>query len=285
LHNNRNGITAEHRIIDAAAQYIAALSEIELSLASTITSTKAKQKRAQHIYSMKDGGELDQDQQQQSDNESDMQDHYSPTPTNDEDEVDIVEGMSMLQSASTTQHINEKSTVESNATSAAGHHSTHYPRVRQNQRSKKTSVKEMISLAMNECGHPKIRLSEIYEFIIQRFPYYQTNVEGWKNNVRHNLTIHDCFVKVERSETDGHLSPGKGGFWSMRPGSAGAGGAKKGRGSTGTDRTKSNAARLPLARPLLPTSLSSRYGARFSTHFYAQRWYQLTLILACSRCM
>jgi hypothetical protein len=68
----------------------------------------------------------------------------------------------------------------------------------------------LIYLAMKASGRSKITLAEIYEFILYRFPYYQTAGLGWKNSIRHNLTQQKCFMKVQRLPEDGG---GKGGFW------------------------------------------------------------------------
>jgi hypothetical protein len=67
----------------------------------------------------------------------------------------------------------------------------------------------LIYMAMR--GKSKVTLGEIYSFVKSNFKYYKANDNGWKNSIRHNLTQHNCFVKVQR--TDEH--PGKGGFWTL----------------------------------------------------------------------
>ncbi|XP_035280472.1 forkhead box protein D1-like [Anguilla anguilla] len=57
----------------------------------------------------------------------------------------------------------------------------------------------------------KLNLAAIYADVEARFPYYRGRGQGWKNSVRHNLSLNGCFVKLGRCED------GKGSYWGIHP--------------------------------------------------------------------
>ncbi|XP_078607366.1 forkhead box protein F1-A-like isoform X1 [Branchiostoma floridae x Branchiostoma japonicum] len=73
----------------------------------------------------------------------------------------------------------------------------------------------LIVMAIQSSATKRLTLSEIYQFLQQRFPFFRGPYQGWKNSVRHNLSLNECFIKLPK----GLGRPGKGHYWTIDPAS------------------------------------------------------------------
>ncbi|XP_056677584.1 forkhead box protein N4 isoform X2 [Monodelphis domestica] len=70
----------------------------------------------------------------------------------------------------------------------------------------------LIAMALKNSKTGSLPVSEIYSFMKEHFPYFKTAPDGWKNSVRHNLSLNKCFEKVENKASG---SSRKGCLWAL----------------------------------------------------------------------
>lgn len=71
----------------------------------------------------------------------------------------------------------------------------------------------LTAMAIWSSPQKMLPLSDIYKFIMEKFPYYRKNTQKWQNSLRHNLSFNDCFIKIPRNTN----KAGKGSYWTMHP--------------------------------------------------------------------
>ncbi|KAL5275396.1 FOXN3 family protein [Megaselia abdita] len=74
------------------------------------------------------------------------------------------------------------------------------------------SFSSLIFMAIEDSPEKALPVKEIYAWIVTHFPFFKTAPSGWKNSVRHNLSLNKSFVKIEKAP-----NMGKGSLWRVEP--------------------------------------------------------------------
>uniref|UniRef100_A0A336LVK8 Forkhead box protein O n=1 Tax=Culicoides sonorensis TaxID=179676 RepID=A0A336LVK8_CULSO len=78
------------------------------------------------------------------------------------------------------------------------------------------SYADLITQAIQSATDNRLTLSQIYEWMVQNVPYFKDKGDsnssaGWKNSIRHNLSLHNRFMRVQNEGT------GKSSWWMLNP--------------------------------------------------------------------
>nr|XP_015816388.2 forkhead box protein O1-A [Nothobranchius furzeri] len=78
------------------------------------------------------------------------------------------------------------------------------------------SYADLITKAIDSSPEKRLTLSQIYEWMVKSVPYFKDKGDsnssaGWKNSIRHNLSLHSRFVRIQNEGT------GKSSWWMLNP--------------------------------------------------------------------
>ena len=110
--------------------------------------------------------------------------------------------------------------VGSTASEFAMRHNDYQPpkprKAKQYQRHPKPAYSyiALIAMAIQDSPTKKLTLSEINEYLRKRFEFFNGEYTGWRNSIRHNLSLNECFTKVLRDPT---RPWGKDNYWTINP--------------------------------------------------------------------
>ncbi|XP_035264958.1 forkhead box protein N2 [Anguilla anguilla] len=76
------------------------------------------------------------------------------------------------------------------------------------------SFSSLIFMAIEDSLDKRLPVKGIYEWIVKSFPYYRAAPGGWRNSVRHNLSLNKSFRRIHREKGQ---SVGKGSLWYVCP--------------------------------------------------------------------
>lgn len=63
------------------------------------------------------------------------------------------------------------------------------------------SFSSLIFMAIEDSPNKMLPVKDIYEWIVNNFPYYRTASGGWRNSVRHNLSLSKSFCRIQRDKS------------------------------------------------------------------------------------
>ncbi|KAL5112892.1 hypothetical protein TcWFU_009203 [Taenia crassiceps] len=75
------------------------------------------------------------------------------------------------------------------------------------------SYTHLIFMAIESTPTKCMTVNQIYNWCETNFPFFKHSATGWKNSLRHNLSINKSFKRLPR---DGR-GPGRGAFWAIEP--------------------------------------------------------------------
>uniref|UniRef100_UPI00398F5F64 forkhead box protein O1-A n=1 Tax=Pristiophorus japonicus TaxID=55135 RepID=UPI00398F5F64 len=128
------------------------------------------------------------------------------------------------------------------------------------------SYADLITKAIESSPEKRLTLSQIYDWMVRSVPYFKDKGDsnssaGWKNSIRHNLSLHSKFVRVQNEGT------GKSSWWMLNPEGGKSGKSPRRRAASMDNNSKFAKSRGRAAKKkaaLQPDGSADSPGAQFS---------------------
>uniref|UniRef100_A0A2R8N2Z5 Forkhead box O4 n=1 Tax=Callithrix jacchus TaxID=9483 RepID=A0A2R8N2Z5_CALJA len=123
--------------------------------------------------------------------------------------------------------------------------------------------------AIESAPEKRLTLAQIYEWMVRTVPYFKDKGDsnssaGWKNSIRHNLSLHSKFIKVHNEAT------GKSSWWMLNPEGGKSGKAPRRRAASMDSSSKLLRGRSKASKkkaPVLPAPPEGATPASPAGHF------------------
>ncbi|CAJ0574386.1 unnamed protein product, partial [Mesorhabditis spiculigera] len=83
------------------------------------------------------------------------------------------------------------------------HHRRHHTNGRGKRQEKPPfSYISLIAMAISNSPENQATLAEIYSYLQENYDFFRGDYVGWRNSIRHNLSLNDCFEKLPKEAGD-----------------------------------------------------------------------------------
>ncbi|KAF1770917.1 hypothetical protein GCK72_002741 [Caenorhabditis remanei] len=72
----------------------------------------------------------------------------------------------------------------------------------------------LIAMAISKRPDKKATLAEIYSYLQENYEFFRGTYAGWRNSIRHNLSLNECFVKLPKDTGESYRGR-KGHKWTI----------------------------------------------------------------------
>ncbi|CAH8581641.1 unnamed protein product [Schistosoma turkestanicum] len=130
----------------------------------------------------------------------------------DDDDDDVEGGDNWNQRDRTTTNNDTRSKLKDELTKDIDNRKKNNGATRRSEKPPYSYI-ALIAMAIKASPSKRCTLSEIYQYLHTQFPFFRGQYTGWKNSVRHNLSLNEVFIKLPK----GMGRPGKGHYWTIDP--------------------------------------------------------------------